>query len=81
MAQIELKTGAVTLVNAEPRKRARKRRRIDDSQVEAEAEPGQVEVPMGDDGGILMDVDQNPFLGGDDWGNMSTRLSTSNTKL
>jgi len=66
LAQIEPKTGTVTLVNAEPKKRAKKRRRVNDSPFKGDV----AEAPLGDDG-MPMDIDQDPFLGGDDWGYMS----------
>lgn len=69
LAQIEPKTGAVTLVNAEPKKRAKKRRRVDESPFKGDVANG-VEAPLGDDG-MLMDIDQDPFLGEDDWGHIS----------
>jgi hypothetical protein len=74
LAQIETKTGAITLV-AEPRKRARKRRRVDDSDAGGGAGRGQQEqaedVPVLENEEGFMDVDQGVFFGGDDFGPMS----------
>lgn len=74
LAQIETKTGAITLV-AEPRKRARKRRRVDDSDAGVEAGREQQEqaddVPVMENDEGFMDVDQGMFFGGDDFGPMS----------
>lgn len=74
LAQIETKTGAITLV-AKPRKRARKRRRVDDSDAGVEAERGQQEqaedVPAVENDEGFMDIDQGIFFGGDDFGPMS----------
>lgn len=73
LAQIETKTGAITLVS-EPRKRARKRRRLDNSDAGVEAERGQQEqvddaAAMGDD--VFVDADHEMFFGGDGFETMS----------
>jgi hypothetical protein len=74
LAQIETKTGAITLV-AEPRKRARKRRRLDDSDADGGAGRGEQEqaedIPVPENDEEFMDVDQGMFFGGDDFGPMS----------
>lgn len=75
LAQIETKTGAITLVNSKPRKRAKKRRRIEESEADVEVKLGQQEqagdFPAMDNGGDF-DFEQGNFFEGEDFGAMST---------
>lgn len=72
LAQIKTKTGAITLV-AKPGKRARKRRRVEDSDIE---EGREQQAQVDDFRGMENDEwfkenDQEMFFGGDDFGTMS----------
>lgn len=74
LAQIETKTGAITLVNAQPRKRAKKRRRIEEPDASVDGEQGQQDPPdnfQEMENYDQFDPDQGAFFEGDDFGAMS----------